>query len=517
MWRELVWSDCNRREENCLCNVLKICGIQTRRLSFSQHVIGPLALPIILKTGNDPVLGDGRTILNLVGMSEVLKILQCCSNVTHLSLPALDHLNHRCSIPHYPDEELKEAVQKMEQLTSLNVHCYDSFLPFLTLTVPLKELTIHAAIYNNSLYKSLTIDCSQKAMGSIEKWVANGFSPQILNIVLDISWYSEQVCYREFLLASWARWNSQVPVGRVACLKLYSSYKTPLNLFQNTPVFQLQFGETATLPFVQPRSIDECLLLTDHDTDGSRKTAICIRQNASLKSRMYEIIDDHGVGDQDNNITNLTELDLSNYKLDCTKLVMAYPMLQRLSIRDNRNLRIEDLQVIATCCSNLQGLNISIRRIEFFMKMWEVLSGMKLTHLRMDGLFFKNPSRLDDAQMKHLIALFQQCITLRALELRDDFSYLFDDYKLLSNFPSLEYCRLYMYHYEYSICMEDILTTCKKLRGASTLIIHITALSVCHSLLWCQLAITTYSSCVYCPYTLIFMIPSWTQCQLMVD
>ena len=67
---------------------------------------------------------------------------------------------------------------------------------------------------------------------------------------------------------------------------------------------------------------------------------------------------------------------------------------------------------------------------------------MKLTHLRMDDPFFSNPSRLDVAQMKHLIALFQQCITLRALELSHDFSIPFDNYKLLSNFPSLEYYRL---------------------------------------------------------------------------
>ena len=452
VWRELVWPDCDRREENCLCNVLKISGIHTRRLSFPQHVIGPLALPNIVRT----VSKDNQTILKLVEMSEVLKILQYCSNVTHLSLPPLDHSNS-----HDPDEELKEAVQKMEHLTSLSVHCHSVFLPYLTLTVPLKELTIHAAIYSSSSGSLTILHHKEDSKGSIEKWVANGFSPQNLNIVLDSSWYSAQAFYREFLLASWARWNSQIPVGHVACLKLYSSYKTPLNLFQNAPVFQLKFGETATFPFMQPSNIDEWLLLTDHD-DGSRKAAICIRQNASLQSRMYKIIDNHGVCDQGNNITNLTELDLSNYKLDCTKLVMAYPQLQRLSIRDNKNLRIEDLQVIATCCTNLQGLNISIRHIEFFMKIWEILSGMKLTHLRMDDLFIRNPSKLDVAQVEHLIALFQQCITLQALELYDDFSIPFDNYKLLSYFPSLEYCRLY--RYKHSNCVQDILTTCKKLR-----------------------------------------------------
>ena len=347
VWRDLVWPDCNHREQNRLCNVLKICGIHIRRLSFPLHVIGPLTLPDIVKS---TVTEDNQTILNLVGMSEVLKILQCCGNVTHLSLPALAH-DHSS---HDPDEELKEVIQKMEHLTSLSVHCYHSFKPYLTLMVPLKQLTIHAVISSSG---SLTIiHRREDSEGSIEKWVANGFCPQNLNIVLDSSWYSALGFYREFLLASWMRWNSQIPVGHVACLKLYSSYKTPLNLFHNAPVFQLQFGKTAGLPFVQPNCIDEWLLLTDHD-DGSRKAAICIRQNASLQSRMYEIIDDHGVGDQGNNMTNLTELDLSNYKLDCTKLVTTYPLLQRLSIRDNKNLRIEDLQIIATCCSNLQGLN----------------------------------------------------------------------------------------------------------------------------------------------------------------
>ena len=76
----------------------------------------------------------------LVDMSEVLKILQCCGNVTHLSLPALAH-DHSS---HDPDEELKEIIQKMAHLTLLSVHYYRSFKPYLTLMVPLKQLTIYA-------------------------------------------------------------------------------------------------------------------------------------------------------------------------------------------------------------------------------------------------------------------------------------------------------------------------------------------------------------------------------------
>ena len=179
VWCSLIWPDCNRREQNCLCNVL----INIRQLSFPQHVIGPLALPTIVKTVSE----YNQTILILVEMSEVLKILQYCSNVTHLSLPALDHSNS-----HDPDEELKETVQKMKHLiitsNSLSVHCHGTFLPYLTLTVPLKELTIHATIYSS--LGSLTIIIlhnEEDSKGSIEKWVANGFSPQNLNIVLDSS------------------------------------------------------------------------------------------------------------------------------------------------------------------------------------------------------------------------------------------------------------------------------------------------------------------------------------------
>ena len=305
VWRELVWPNCDRHEENCLRNVLKICGIHIRQLSFPQHVIGPPTLQYIVKTISKK--NESETILKLVEMSEVLKILQYCGNVTHLSLPALDHSNS-----HNPDEKLKKVIQKMKKITSLNVCCHSaSFLPCLTLTLPLKELTIHTAIYSSWGPLAIPIHCKKDSKRNIKKWVANGFSPQNLNIILDSSWYSAQVFYREFLLASWARWNSQIPVGHATCLKLYSCYKIPLNLFHNAPVFQLQFGKTATLPFVQPSNIDEWLLLTDHD-NGSHKAAICIRQNASLKSRMYEIIDDLGVGDQGNNMTNLTELDLSN-------------------------------------------------------------------------------------------------------------------------------------------------------------------------------------------------------------
>ena len=66
---------------------------------------------------------------------------------------------------------------------------------------------------------------------------------------------------------AWPRWNSQISAGHIACLKLYVGYIAPLNLFQNVPVFQLQYGQPVTLPLVQASNVgvtDKWLLITDH-------------------------------------------------------------------------------------------------------------------------------------------------------------------------------------------------------------------------------------------------------------
>ena len=128
-----------------------------------------------------------------------------------------------------------------------------------------------------------------------------------------------------------------------------------------------------------------------HD-DGSKtvcKAKICV----NLSHAMYSIIHDHGLDNQDYSVSNLTELDLSDCNLDFKMLLVDCPKLQRLSLQNNRSLRLEDLQVIATCCCNLQGLNfgrIPILDSKFYVKVWEVLSTMELTHLAIDNSVFES-------------------------------------------------------------------------------------------------------------------------------
>jgi len=230
-------------------------------------------------------------------------------------------------------------------------------------------------------------------------------------------------------------------------------------------VFQLQYGQPVNFPFVCASNVgvtDEWLLLTDHD-DGSKvvhKAKLC----RHIPILMYFIRNGRLDNQLDCHVSNLTELDLIVCcNLDFKQLMVDCPQLQRLYIT---SLRLEDLQVIATCCPDLQGLNLEgllipdNADIKFSVKVWEVLGTMKLIYLTVDDLFFEiDKSTKDEKSL--LVTLFKQFTTLRALELCSSYSHAYC-YKMLSNFPSLEYFRLDCC--EQDTCVQDILTTCKKLK-----------------------------------------------------
>ena len=182
---------------------------------------------------------------------------------------------------------------------------------------------------------------------AFKNWMTNGFSPRKLNIIVfnGISMDSTMIRFREFMLFCWPRWNSQIPAGHVACLRLYVSYKAPLSLFENVPVFQLRYGETATRPFVQPSDLEVTwFLLTNNDVDGKMIHKAKVYWNAPPATFRY---DDFWLDSQiqlGNCMTNLTELDLSGHNLDFKRIVDC-PQLQRLNLQDNCSLRVEDLQV----------------------------------------------------------------------------------------------------------------------------------------------------------------------------
>ena len=82
---------------------------------------------------------------------------------------------------------------------------------------------------------------------------------------------------------------------------------------------------------------------------------------------------------------------------------------------------------------------------------------MRLTYLSIDTL---SSSRIDDERDEQLAALFRQCRTLQALELRAPEAG--SCYELLSHFPSLEYLSIGIS--QRSTCAQEVLAACNKLK-----------------------------------------------------
>ena len=195
LWHKFMWVDCSCRKEKCLNNVMETCGAHVKRLSFPQRFIGLGPLQII-----------ARTTQKLMKVSGMVKMLQHCRNLTYLNLPALDYVN--CS--NDMDTQLRKTIEEMEHLEELSIHCAASFQPYLNLKIKLKELTIQTVIR------------SKKDIEGTQDWVTNGFTPPNLNIVvLNSNIYPAMTRCKETLLSTWPKWNSKVPTGHVACLKLY--------------------------------------------------------------------------------------------------------------------------------------------------------------------------------------------------------------------------------------------------------------------------------------------------------
>lgn len=448
LWREFVWPYYNYLEKTYLFGLLKSFGKHVERLSFPHHVM--LSRPAVKIV---PHLVTAKRMDGLVDM------VYFCSNLTHLSLSIGPHLTSKqltvvCNMKHL---EVLEVYLPHRGLSSekLVVHTDNTFQMLFNLGVKLKELKICLEI-------SIRLQ-----MKDLQNWINQGFNPPTLTVLLHVP--LQQLMLKNDLLHSWAQWNSQVPAGHAACLRIYHNLKAPLNLFHALPMFQLQYGSNATLPFVKASTVG---LL------GLSKDLILLTDGACGDKTMYKAeidktaYDTHNIVCSDSKVGTFSlvnELDLSRCDVQSdhlTKIATACPHLQRLNLQINqpRCLSIEGIQMIARHCCDLKGLNLSgipVKDIQFCIKIWEILSTMTLTYLSINILFFSRPLTEDDMYKEQLSTLFKRFKTLRALELYCNCHTTRKDYELQHYFPSLQYCRLNLI--QHPTCVQDILNTCKYL------------------------------------------------------
>ena len=419
LWSVFVWPLYNEKEGGCVYRILKQHGVYVKQLSFLDDAPEP---------------------------KQFWKMLRWCSNVVELKLTAtVSHQDH-----------LPEVIAHMPQLEKLDVQWNGRFPSLLTYTNNLKELTVRIQVLKDTLEPSV--------LASVYRWITEGFKVQTLNIV-----YHRVHVYVKELLHEWALYNFHVPDGRIGYLKLYSSDK---DLYYSVPVFKLQFAKAATLPYLDANKSG----LVGLGQNNLILPTICSHSSTVGHKGLTQ---EHNNAFQSISLHFVTDFNISN-KLFTSEhlesLAVLCPNLRRLDLQNSNNCltSLKGLRSIANCCVHLNRLNllgISAAEVDH-VKLWKVLSDMKLTHLAME---LCNATVLPD-DVQTCTYLYHKCSSLEALHLKRSMhsQYLYgctlctrflDDYLLpLSQFPSLNSCFVEKIPCHCVNAIKIILTDCQHLK-----------------------------------------------------
>ena len=446
LWRNFVWPHYDYLEERCLCNFLKACGNHIVQFSFPHHVMA----------------------------SKLVKFFQHCSNVRHLSLPQETKLSLA---------QLTNILQHMEYLSVLKIRLSIEMSSLLQLISNVEDLTVYIREHHpNDWYLHM-----------LHEWVVNKNAPKNLNFIGFL--YHDSLMLSDSLLLSlidrWPQWKADVPAGRVACLRLflYVSMYLPLSLSYTSPLLQLQYGEGIHLPLVKVSKFgllglrEDLLLLTD----------CTYRSTIVHKAKLVSLsIGDTLLNSSVTNLTFVTYFDVGHrerhvHSGHLEQLAIACPNLMWLNLRNNTQClqSLQGLEVISRCCQKLQGLNllcVPLRNIQSQVKLWDILSSMKLTQLGVELCTLKP---LAERDTNKLIRRFQKCSNLQGLEAYAGHTDCMDcgdidDERpfLLSHFPSLKWCRLSSMQPQSA---QEVITTCQGLKFFKCNCIQYLTLSSAHN------------------------------------
>ena len=442
LWKEFMWPCYHNGDEGCVNNVLKVCGEYVQHLSFSHRHVTP---------------------------SKLVKMLEYCSNVIELNLPTTK----------LDPEQLGKVVKLMTGLQKLDTKWDDDIKLLLELVnVDLKELTIRLQQQHHS------DSCSMDSWVNV--WIFREFLPEKINIICTDTSYSRISAYIHKGLNCWVSSNFKSPPGHFGQIKLYRSVRLPLNLYPVLPVFQLDFGQSATPPLATMKDFGSGVFLL---TDGIEHHGEMVCRANMLVNERHAFLYPYAVNYKCPSMYASTQPNCSNIGFNFVtefvcqsarlcgevleQIAFILPNLQRLSVRFSEyECNLKGLRAIASSCHYLQGLKIwDISQEDDQTQLWEILSDMKLTHLAV-----KLCVLLPSAENVHkLTILFQKFTKLQALEAGckglDDCiecksKFVNNTMMVLSHFPSLTHCIIYTIPclWTQSTTIHDILTSCKQLK-----------------------------------------------------
>jgi len=308
----------------------------------------------------------------------------------------------------------------------------------------LDELTIRAVEMKKRYCVQITMLLGLSLYSWLGSWISVGFHPQVIKIVV-----GQRIPFRK-LVEHWLRCNPDSPTGCTGCLKVFLSLKVPMNLHPALPDFQLQFGQSCTLPFVKPSQFG---LLGLEEWDVSLTDSGKVVRKAVMIGLRPDIERNHFSSDN-TDLSFVTHFDASNcnsiHSGHLEQLAKACPKLQHLNLRGNSHC-LERLQAIVSC-KFLRGINllgISIMDVESYVHLWKMLVDMRLTYLAIE-LCVLIPWEDDGQNKEEIIDLFKKCFYLKAIEVHgqelcskcgiDHTQRKHYDLSILSNFHSLVHC-----------------------------------------------------------------------------
>ena len=411
LWRIFTWPLFDFREVRSIQSVFELCGRHVKQLSFPDLVI------------NGTVL------------------LQHCSNVLRLSLPAVE-LTLR---------QLRTIIQTMKKLEYLDIlwtskkdiKCLLLMLTYPVYGVRIKELTVREQVKDSSFYEALSF--------LFNEWTALGLVPQTLNIVCDD--------YRDVFVKKWIHWNELISsfcssrsrsqlANHIGHLNVYKCFNIVMGLFPIPPLFHVQIESLPSLntSFVNAKTYgisgmdQDCLLLTNRTTGDGKvlHSAIIVAEGM------------HGIPMNIDKVEFVTRFSANCYDLfDSSRLeqlAFACPNLQQLNLRNNVNClkSLQGLRAISTRCHKLEGLNImgiSVKEVESCGQLWKILVDLQLTYLAIDVccLLF---SKAESQNKQSIVSLHQKCAKMKSLEVCSSCDKCYETKQplLLSNFPLLIHC-----------------------------------------------------------------------------
>ena len=370
LWKDFVWPNYEPLSVCSVSKILKAQGEHVRRIFFPAHLTS----------------------------ANILEMAQCCTKVTHLSLPRNLSLDH-----------LEEIVHTMKHLQQLDVFVNGAHMEsrLLATAAGVKKLTISFDDEVDNLGSLKTLLEGIKQQG-------DSF-PSVINIYVPRSYYAA----KNQLFQFWSTWSPKLPSFEVG---LYEIRRVPINLYPSIPLMKFQFGPAARPPLI--KLTDHGILglkpdkfhFTEYDHYGKVRHSITVQcfviytvkeQHFNCISNLYSV-------------SNVDFYGMNIYPGQLEQLAIACPNLERINLLDNTNClqSLKGLQALVNKCQNLQGINlVGIQTVESHLLLWKILSSVKkLTHLAIGLSMLTDHGNCHDVDQQKLIGLLKSCGNLKALE-----------------------------------------------------------------------------------------------------